>query len=189
MTAPDPARHACRTFPRAIALAACCAAVLLGGCTGIPDGVQPIDDFELDRYLGRWYEIARLDHRFERGLSNVTAKYEVRDAGGLRVINRGYDDEAGTWQEATGKAFLLEEPHVGRLKVSFFGPFYGAYNIIALDAEYENALVAGPTRDYLWLLSRTPDPGKEARQRMLEQARKLAFPIDELIWVEHTAQN
>ena len=106
---------------------------LQAGCSGIPEGTSAVRDFELERYLGTWYEIARLDHRFERGLSNVTATYTRRDGGGVDVLNRGYDSEAGEWEEAKGKAFFVESPDVGHLKVSFFGPFYGAYNIIELE--------------------------------------------------------
>ncbi len=155
-------------------------------CTGVPDGVEVVDEFELDRYLGTWYEIARLDHRFERGLTNVTAEYSLRDDGGVAVVNRGYRADKAEWDEARGKAFFIDEPDVGRLKVSFFGPFYGGYNVIALDKEnYQYSLVAGPDRSYLWLLARSPDLDKATIDRLVGKAAELGFPTDELIFVEH----
>ena len=109
----------------------------LGGCAVAPPaGVTPITGFELNRYLGPWYEIARLDHSFERGLSNVSATYGRREDGGVQVMNRGYDDRQGIWKEAEGRAYFLGEPTVGSLKVSFFGPFYGGYHLIALDQDF-----------------------------------------------------
>ncbi len=162
------------------------AAGFLAGCTGIPDGVDAVEGFELDRYLGTWYEIARLDHRFERGLSDVSATYSLRDDGGVRVVNRGLSAESGEWDEAVGKAYFVGEPDVGRLKVSFFGPFYGGYNIIALDkVGYEYSLVSGPDRSYLWILARSPDIDSALLERLVAEARKLGFPTEELIYVDH----
>jgi apolipoprotein D and lipocalin family protein len=152
----------------------------------VPQGTNAITGFELDRYLGTWYEIARLDHRFERGLTDVTASYSLRDDGGVSVVNRGFDAEEGEWDEATGKAYMVDAPDVGRLKVSFFGPFYGAYNILELDAEnYQYALIAGPNRSYLWILARTPELPAPVLQSLVETARRLEFPVDDLIYVTH----
>ena len=159
---------------------------LMTACTGAPDGVTPVDGFDLDRYLGTWYEIARLDHRFERGLSNVTAAYSLRDDGGVRVINRGFDASEGEWEVAEGKAYFTGDSTVGQLKVSFFGPFYGGYNVIELDKEdYRYALVAGPDRGYLWILARTPELAADDIDRLVDVARNLGFPVDELIFVAH----
>ena len=159
---------------------------LLSGCTGIPEGVEAVDGFELDRYLGTWYEVARLDHRFERGLTSVTATYSLRDDGGVQVVNRGYDESKTEWKEAVGKAYFVDDPQVGRLKVSFFGPFYGGYNIVELDkADYSYALVAGPKRSYLWILARSPDLDAEIVDRLVRRAESLGFATDELIYVEH----
>ena len=154
---------------------------LLTGCTGIPDGTQPVTDFELDRYLGQWFEIARLDHSFERGLDCVTATYSLRDDGGVRVINRGYNLEEQEWDEAEGRAYFIDDESVGRLKVSFFGPFYGGYNVLELDEEYQWALVAGPNRDYLWILSRTAEMDSATEDRLRQQAAELDFATEELI--------
>ena len=154
---------------------------------GVPEGAQVVTGFELDRYLGTWYEIARLDHRFERGLSNVTANYSMRDDGGVQVVNRGYEDAKGEWNEASGKAFFVGAEDVGQLKVSFFGPFYGAYNILALDKDhYQFALVSGPDRGYLWILARSPDLDRSILSDLLDKARSLDFPTDELIYVDHS---
>lgn len=160
-----------------------------GACTGIPQGVEPVSDFELERYLGTWYEIARLDHRFERGLSRVTADYSLRDDGGVTVVNRGYDAESGEWQEARGKAYFVDADDVGRLKVSFFGPFYGGYNVVALDEDYQYSLVAGPNRSFLWILARSPDLDEDVVQRLVARAAALDFPVDELIYVEHAEED
>jgi len=151
----------------------------------VPEGVEPVRDFELEPYLGTWYEIARLDHSFERGLSRVTATYSPREDGGVKVVNRGYDAEAGEWEEAVGRAYFIEEPNVGRLKVSFFGPFYGGYNVIALDEDYRWSLVAGPNRDYLWILARSPDLAEDVVADLVARAERLDFPTEELIYVSH----
>jgi len=155
-------------------------------CTGVPEGVETIEGFELERYLGTWYEIARLDHRFERGLSAVTATYSMRDDGGVKVLNKGYNAEDEEWDEAIGKAYIVDKPDVGQLKVSFFGPFYGGYNIIELDKEnYEYSLVAGPDRSYLWILARSPDLDEAVVKRLVDKAKQLGFSTDELIFVSH----
>ncbi len=159
---------------------------LIAGCTGAPDGVQPVSGFELDRYLGTWYEIARLDHRFERGLTDVTATYSMREDGGVKVVNRGYRSDEEEWDEATGKAYFVGDPDTGQLKVSFFGPFYGGYNIVELDKEnYEYALVVGPNRDYLWILARSPELNEEIVNALVTRASSLEFATDELIFVAH----
>ena len=163
-----------------------CLAVLLSGCTGAPDGVKTVTGFELERYLGTWYEIARLDHRFERGMTNVTANYSLQDDGGVRVINRGFDTAKKDWREAIGKAYPVGDPSSGRLKVSFFGPFYGGYNIIELDKQdYQYALVSGPNFSYLWILSRSPKLERTVLAQLVQQAQQLGFDTSSLIYVEH----
>ena len=162
--------------------------LLVTGCTGIPSGVRVVDDFSLERYLGTWFEIARLDHRFERGLTDVTATYTMRDDGGVTVLNRGYDlskGDGGEWKEALGRAYFNGPETEGRLKVSFFGPFYGGYNILLLDGEYRYALVSGPDRSYLWILAREPVLPQGVLDELLAQARQWGFDTDALIMVEH----
>lgn len=158
--------------------------VLLTGCTSAPKGIEPVQEFELSKYLGTWYEIARLDHSFERGLSNVTAEYSLREDGGVRVINRGYSAEEGKWEQAEGKAYFVEDSDTGHLKVSFFGPFYGAYVVFNLDEDYQQSFVSGPDRSYLWFLSRTPTVSEADKQRFIQAAQAKGFDTDELIFVE-----
>ena len=162
-------------------------AVLQSGCAGAPDGVEVVTNFELNRYLGTWYEIARLDHRFERGLSRVTANYSMRDDGGVSVVNRGYQLSSEEWEEATGKAYFVGAPDIGQLKVSFFGPFYGGYNIMELDKDdYQYALVAGPDRSYLWILARSPKLDQETLDALVNIAKNANFPTEDLIYVDQS---
>jgi apolipoprotein D and lipocalin family protein len=161
-------------------------ALLVAGCTGMPRDVTPVSDFDVDRYLGEWYEIARLDHSFERGLEKITAQYSLKPDGGLRVVNRGFDKASGQWREAEGKAYFIGDPQTGRLKVSFFGPFYGAYNIIKLDhSGYRYALVCGPDTSYLWILARTPDLDRAIVEQLVSYAAELGFDTSQLIYVQH----
>jgi apolipoprotein D and lipocalin family protein len=153
----------------------------------LPEGAHPVEGFALESYLGLWYEVARLDHFFERGLSNVTAHYSLRADGLVKVLNRGYDERAGKWRRATGRARFAGPRDVGRLEVSFFGPFYGAYVILELDREnHRHAMVCGPDRSYLWLLSRTPTLDETVRAALLEKAARLGFDIGALVWVDHS---
>ena len=151
-----------------------------------PKGVQPITNFEASRYLGKWYEVARLENRFERGLEQVTATYGKRSDGGISVLNRGYDPVKNKWNESEGKAYFTGEPTTAALKVSFFGPFYGGYNVAALDPSYRWSLVVGPDRGYVWILSRDKQLTPEVREQVLAQARKLGIDVDRLIWVAQT---
>ncbi|EBG9220840.1 lipocalin family protein [Salmonella enterica] len=169
-------------------VAAVTAAFLVVACSSPtpPKGVTVVNNFDAKRYLGTWYEIARLDHRFERGLEQVTATYSLRNDGGLNVINKGYNPDRGMWQKTEGKAYLTGSPNRATLKVSFFGPFYGGYNVIALDREYRHALVCGPDRDYLWILSRTPTLSEEIKQQMLAVATREGFDVNKLIWVKQS---
>jgi len=152
----------------------------------VPEGVTPVSNFELDRYLGRWYEVARLDHSFERDLEAVSAEYTLGDDGGIKVINSGRNIDSGQTQQAEGRAYFVEEPSIGHLKVSFFGPFFGSYVIFELDQEdYQYAFVAGNTTDYLWLLSRSPKVSEELLEKFNSRAVELGFDLQELIMVSH----
>lgn len=176
------------TLPACFSLLACLPLLfLLTACdTGIPEGVEPITGLDADRYLGTWYSIARLDHSFERGLTQVTAQYTLREDGDIQVVNRGYDPDREEWKEAVGRARFLESDTVGRLRVSFFRPFWGGYNIIALDQDgYEWAMVSGPDRSYLWILARQPELDPVIADSLVQKARELDFPVDELTWIEH----
>lgn len=165
----------------------CLCVLLLTACTGLPDNVKPIKNFELERYLGKWYEIARLDHSFERGLNQVTAEYSLKEEGGVKVLNRGYSANNEEWQEAEGKAYFVNTTDEGYLKVSFFGPFYGSYVIFELEKQdYEYAFVAGPNTDYLWLLSRTPTVDPKVLEKFKKMSQKRGFNTDNLILVKQT---
>lgn len=166
-------------------LATLCAFLSLSACTGIPDGIHPVGEFDLNRYLGKWYEIARLDHSFEKGLERVSAEYSLRGDGGVKVVNRGYSTEDKTWKEVEGKAYFVRGANEGYLKVSFFGPFYGSYVIFGLDKKtYSYAFVTGYDKSYLWLLSRTPTVDDSLVEKFTREARELGFDIAELIMVE-----
>jgi len=158
----------------------------IAGCAGVPRGVEPVAGFDVSRYMGTWYEIARLDHRFERNLSNVTATYDLRDDGTVSVVNRGYNTKTCEWESVEGTARFLENPDTGSLSVTFFWPFSGGYNIFELDKRsYRWAAVAGPNRDYLWILARKPILPNSTKSRLISEARELGFPVDDLIKVEH----
>lgn len=158
----------------------------LVSCTGTPKGIEPIDNFDLNRYLGDWYEIARLDHSFERGLSNIKANYSLNKDGSVKVINTGFSEENGEWKEAIGKAKFVKNPDIGHLKVSFFGPFYGSYVIFRLDEDYQYAFITSHNRDFLWLLSRSPDIDESVKQGFINTIKGLGFNTDELIYVDHS---
>jgi len=160
--------------------------LFLTGCTGIPENVKPVDNFKLEKYLGKWYEIARLDHSFERGLTRVTAEYSLRDDGAVRVLNRGYRPKENTWKEITGKAYFVKGSDQGHLKVSFFGPFYGSYIVFELDHEnYQYSLVCGPDKSYLWILARTPVLQEDIKHMLIAKAAALGFESNKLIFVDH----
>ena len=160
--------------------------ILLGGCNQIPDGLEAVTSFDVQRYKGRWFEIMRLDNSFERGLSHVTATYDLRDDGTVSVLNRGFNGANCEWEEAKGVAVFQQRKTVGSLSVSFFWPFSGGYHVIGLDRKnYHFALVSGPSREYLWILSREPVLAADVRQKLIEEARKLGFPVSELVMVKH----
>ena len=160
--------------------------LLFTGCTtGAPPDIKVVQNFDVDRYLGTWYEIARLDHSFERGMSNVTAQYSLNDNGTIRVLNKGYIDSKGTWDDAEGKAKFRGLETEGSLKVSFFGPFYGGYHIIELSEEYEYVMIAGPSKNYLWILARNPNLDNATYQTLVNKADDLGFPTQELIKISH----
>ncbi len=171
-----------------VSLIAAVSSVFVAGCTGIPSGVRVVDTFDSQRYLGTWHEIARLDHRFERGLTQVSATYTARDDGGVAVNNRGYDPKSNRWKSIEGRAYFMEGADKGRLKVTFFWPFYGAYNVIALDGEaYSYAMVCGPSRDYLWILAREKVLPASVLCGLTSEAMRLGFATNNLIYVPQDA--
>ena len=160
--------------------------LLLAGCVNMPENITPVDNFNVERYLGKWYEIARLDHSFERGLTSVSAEYSLRSDGGLRVVNRGYSKIENKWKYVEGKGYFVNRNDEGFLKVSFFGPFYGSYVVFDLDREnYSYALVCGSDKSYLWLLARSPLMADDLKKRLVDKAASLGFDTEKLIYVRH----
>lgn len=151
-----------------------------------------VENFDALRYMGTWYEIARFDFRFEKNLDSTTAQYSLNPDGTVAVVNRGYDYQKNIWKTAFGKARIKRSStgtNRASLEVSFFGPFYSDYNVIALDSEYTCALIAGKNTKYLWILSRKPEISEQTRIAFLEKARALGYPVESLIWVSHTRGN
>lgn len=166
-----------------------CSTLLIFSCTGIPDGINPVENFNLEKYQGTWYEIARLDHSFERDLENVSAQYRIKKDGNVEVINQGFLPKDKRWKKATGNAKFVESSDKGFLKVSFFGPFYGSYIIFELDKNYQYAFVSGPDLSYLWLLSRTKTIEPELMNHFIEKVNTLGFDTDKVIWVNQDSSN
>jgi apolipoprotein D and lipocalin family protein len=156
--------------------------LLLTACAGIPEGVEPVSGFDVQRYSGKWYEIARLDNWFEKGLDHITAEYNLNKDGSVSVTNSGFNGAEGKREVAYGKAYFIGNPNTGSLKVSFFGPFYGGYHIIELDRDYGHALIAGSNRDYLWILARQPALDQVIVQKLLTKAASLGFDTTKLVY-------
>jgi len=171
-----------------VVLTATTLGLFMTGCsTAPPEGLTSVTPFDVNRYLGKWYEIARLDHSFERGLTDVSATYSLKPDGSLEVINRGFNVSKNEWKSATGRALFTGSQNKGSLKVSFFGPFYGGYHVLALDQTgYQWALVSGPDRDYLWILARDKVLNPAIRDQLVADAKKMGFATDKLIWVEQS---
>jgi apolipoprotein D and lipocalin family protein len=159
----------------------CC--LLLTSCASVPENIKPVSDFELDKYMGRWYEIARLDHVFERGLDQVTAVYSINDNGSVKVMNRGWNVDDSEWSDAVGKARFADSTDIGHLEVAFFAWFYGNYIIFELDPpDYQYAWITG-SENTLWFLSRTPTVSDELKQRFVKTITEYGYNPDELIFV------
>lgn len=157
---------------------------VLNACTSPPDGVTVVSPFDVKRYAGQWFEIARLDHSFERGLTDVNATYRLQTDGSVAVINRGFNPDKGGWKEVVGHALFTGDSNTASLKVSFFGPFFGGYHVIALDPYYRWAMVIGPSTGYLWILARDKQLPPGVREQLVAQAARLGVNTRELIWVE-----
>ena len=164
------------------------ALVILAGCAKIPQGAKAVKPFNSGKYLGKWYEIGRLDFFFEHGLNNVTATYTLNSDGSIKVVNRGYDYTAKKWKESEGKARFTGDSDEAKLEVSFFGPFYSGYNVIAIDERYTCALVAGKNLDYLWLLSRDTTMPQDMKQKHLKIAADIGYDTSKLIYTDHDVQ-
>lgn len=160
-------------------------ASIFSSCASIPKNAKPVQYFDANRYLGIWYEIARFDFRFERNMDNTTAQYSLNKNGNITVLNSGFNYVENKWKKAEGVAKFRDSKKVGALEVSFFGPFYSAYNVIALDNDYQYALVAGKDLDYLWILSREKKIPDDVKADYLEIAKNIGYDTSRLIWVKH----
>ena len=158
---------------------------LLNSCSaGIPAGANAIQNFDSEKYLGQWYEIARYDYRFEKNMDQVTATYSKNQDGTIKVENRGYDYVKKEWKQSTGEAKFVNAEQEARLKVSFFKPFWASYNVIDLDDDYQYALVAGKNLDYMWILSRKKSIPENIKTRFLDKAKSVGYDTTKLIWVD-----
>jgi len=156
-------------------------ALLLTACSGqLTVDNSVIDTLDLNRYLGDWYEIARFDHSFERGMEQTKACYTLRDDGNIDVLNTGIKN--GKPKEAKGKGKLTDTPAL--LRVSFFGPFYSDYRVMLLDSAYQYALVGSGSDEYLWILSRTPQLANDVKATILNEAKRRGYDTEKLIWVK-----
>ena len=161
------------------------ALIYTSSCASIPKGASAVKPFDVNKYLGKWYEIARKDFKYEKNLNNVTADYSLNKDGSIRVVNRGYDVVKEEWKESVGKAKPVGDPKEGRLKVSFFGPFYSGYNVIDIDPDYQYVLVAGDDLKNLWILSRRPTIPEDIQNRYLQKAQEIGYDTSDLVWGAH----
>ncbi|SDE86834.1 lipocalin family protein [Rhodospira trueperi] len=176
-----------RWLPRLNPLALLGGLLALAGCTGLPSGLTAVRDFDVTRFYGTWYSIMRLDHSFERGMTNVRATYQPRDDGTVAVLNRGWNPRTCRWSTISGTARFREGPDVASFGVTLGAPIEGGLHIIALDTEdYQWALASGPTRGYLWILSRTPTMPDEQRHALMRRARDFGFPVENLVRVDQS---
>jgi apolipoprotein D and lipocalin family protein len=154
-------------------------------CATIPKGATAVEQFDNEKYLGKWYEIARLDFKLEKNLNNTTAEYSINKNGSIKVDNNGYNTKKEKWNQAIGKAKFVGSENTAMLKVSFFGPFYGGYNVIAIDPDYKYALIAGSSLEYLWILSREKTIPEEVKNNYLKIAQEVGYDTSQLLWIEH----
>lgn len=162
-------------------------ALFLSACsTTLDPDVVPVGNFEADRYLGQWYEIARIENRFEKGMTKVTANYSMREDGGIKVVNKGFKPKKQKWKTANGKAYFVDGKNKGHLKVSFFGPIYGPYVVFELDDNYQYSFVTNHNKKYLWLLSRTPKVSEDLKSKFMKRINEMGFETEKLIWVDQS---
>lgn len=145
-----------------------------------------VPELDINKFMGHWYEIARFDHRFERGMVGCTADYYLQPGGWVKVVNSGYKNSfCGKFKQSEGKVRRPDAKVPGKLEVSFFLNFYSDYNVLALAPDYRYALIGSKSDKYLWILSRTPKMLPEDLEYLLDEAKSKGYNIDNLIWVEH----
>ncbi len=149
----------------------------------IPEGAVAVQPFDKYRYLGKWYEIARLPNRIEKNIRHVTEDYSLNDDGSIRVVTKGYNIKKNEWIDASGTIKFVGDEDVAMLKVSYFGPFYASYNVLDIDATYNYALVSSNDLEHLWILSRQMSMPDDVRARFLNIAKSIGFETEKLEWV------
>lgn len=161
------------------------ALLVLAGCKSTKD-LAVVSDFSPERYMGVWYEAARYPHRFEKGMSSVSATYTLNEDGTVKVLNRGFLDEEAKWEEIEGVARPKGRSDIGWLKVSFFKPFYASYKIVYLDDDYSRAIIAGPTYGYLWILSRSPNLPDNELETLIQRTEQMGYERKKIIVVDQS---
>ncbi len=151
----------------------------------LPKGAKPVKKFEVLKYLGKWYEIARLDFKYEKNMINVTAEYSPNPDGTIKVENKGFDVDKNEWKTSIGEAQFVSDMNKARLKVSFQKPFWAGYNVVDIDKDYKYALVVGNSTKYLWILSREKTIPDEVRDEFLIKAIRLGYETRDLVWTHH----
>ena len=151
----------------------------------IPDYVTAVENFDPQQYMGKWYEIARLDFKYEKNMINVTAEYSPNPDGTIKVENKGFDVDKNEWKTSIGEAQFVSDMNKARLKVSFQKPFWAGYNVVDIDKDYKYALVVGNSTKYLWILSREKTIPDEVRDEFLIKAIRLGYETRDLVWTHH----
>ena len=160
--------------------------IFVSSCVEVPEGITPVSGFKLDKYMGKWYEIARLDHRYERHFNRVSVEYSLNNNGDVLIKKKGYMPMHTEWREKEGKATLAGDTDQGFLKVSYIFALWEPYVIFKLDPDYEWAYVCGKDRTSLWLLARTPEVNSEIREDFIEEASRLNFDTSQLNFVHQS---
>jgi len=156
--------------------------LLFGGCSTTYAPLKTVEKVDVNRYLGTWYEIARFEHSFEVGCSNVSATYTLKSDNRINVLNQ-CQKENGTHSTAEGVAYATDESFA-KLKVSFFRPFYGDYQILILDENYQYVVIGEPSRKYFWILSRTKTLDKSIEKEIVDKMPSLGYDASKLLWTK-----
>ncbi|NOU00193.1 MAG: lipocalin [Gallionella sp.] len=162
--------------------------VLLWGCaTTVLEGLEPVTGFNVERFMGKWYEIERIENMYETGLGNVSAEYFLSPDGNIRVIHRGFHPRRNSWSIATGQISFVGSRDVGSFKITFGSPVPLPYNVLEIDPQYRYAMVSGIDRDSLWILSREPQLDRSILDSLVAKAKTLGFSTKNLMYVEQKA--
>ncbi len=150
---------------------------------GVKTNNNAVKDFKIEKYLGKWYEIARYDHSFERGCENVSANYSLKENNKIKIVNKCIKNDKEKIAKATG--YFLKSKDIAHLKVTFFWPFYGNYKVIYIDKNYENAIIDGGTYDYFWILSRNKNPDQRILEFLIKKAQIFGYKKEQMIFAKY----